>query len=515
MASYLTLLSYCTSGVLASEEGGEGGLMEEIMNLKVKLHLQRQRGRQQRPPSSGGSSGGTPAPTLHPIQQYLKDNGGDMVCDPATNLAGAGVFDFDCQDMNLLSFLTGPNLGSGFFTAFSADTLINDVWGWIDSRTTPAKEYALVGMWDGTSIVDLTNFRAPVAVAFVPSTTANSNINRGLWRDIKVVGNVAYIVSEYNGHGLQVVDLTKVAGLGGGGGGKGNNKKSTTPSRNTTVPTLTPVTTKSEIGRAHNVVAFPEAAKVIACGFGGDATNPICGKNSNGASLAIYDVSSNPLNPVLQDCFVDSTGTIGYVHDAHCVLYQGPDVAYRNKPICALFAETKIVILALDTKAILSHFTYEGFGYVHQGWFSKDHAQIYADDELDEERGYTSNTRTILVDLPTLSNTTPPTIDFFYNTLDTTAYIHPNIDHNLYIKGNYLYQASYTAGCRIREIVAPLQLQEVAFFDMEQECEQVTGECDPFAGIWTFYPYFDSGITIGGSIFDGLFVLQPTSLSPS
>ena len=61
-------------------------------------------------------------------------------------------------------------------------------------------EYAIVGMNTGTSFVRVTNAWYPEVLGFMPSTR-NKASN---WRDIKVVNNAAYIVSEARYHGLQV-----------------------------------------------------------------------------------------------------------------------------------------------------------------------------------------------------------------------------------------------------------------------------------------------------------------------
>jgi len=80
----------------------------------------------------------------------------------------------------------------------------------------------------------------------------------------------------------------------------------------------------------------------------------------------------------------------------------------------------------------------------------------------------------------------------------------------LFTNINFLVlKASYTAGARIRKIVSPLVLKEVAYFDMEQSCEAINSECDDFAGVWTYFPFYESGITVAGSQFQGLFMLQP------
>ena len=83
----------------------------------------------------------------------------------------------------------------------SNSTSLNDIWGWTDPQT--GKEYALVGMSNGTSFVDISNPENPVYIGRLPTQT-----NKSTWRDLKVYQNHVFIVSEASGHGMQVFDLT-------------------------------------------------------------------------------------------------------------------------------------------------------------------------------------------------------------------------------------------------------------------------------------------------------------------
>ena len=84
-----------------------------------------------------------------------------------------------------------------FFSIFE-DIIGNDIWGWTDPQDD--NEYAIIGLSTGTSFVRVTDAVHPEVLGFMPST--GNTISS--WRDIKVVNNVAYIVSEAAGHGLQV-----------------------------------------------------------------------------------------------------------------------------------------------------------------------------------------------------------------------------------------------------------------------------------------------------------------------
>ena len=75
----------------------------------------------------------------------------------------------------------------------------NDCWGY----TAPdGREYALLGVENGTSILDITDTDNVYEVTFIPS--ANS-----IWKDIKTYQHYAYVVTESSG-GMQIIDLSNL-----------------------------------------------------------------------------------------------------------------------------------------------------------------------------------------------------------------------------------------------------------------------------------------------------------------
>lgn len=80
---------------------------------------------------------------------------------------------------------------------YDRDIEYNDVWGY----TSPdGHEYALLGVQDGTAIIDISNPAAIREVSFIAST-------RSIWKDIKTLGHYAYVVNE-SGGGMQILDLS-------------------------------------------------------------------------------------------------------------------------------------------------------------------------------------------------------------------------------------------------------------------------------------------------------------------
>jgi choice-of-anchor B domain-containing protein len=489
----LQLVAFLLSGsvVESMKKGSLTKMSTRLMPLKLKAH-------------ENGSDASAKVRAAN-LKSQIAGSTGPLQCDPSTGLVlGA----YPCKNMTLAAFMTGEDLGSPYAKTANPEiysTFVSDVWGWVD-RTT-GREYALVGMWDGTSIVDITDPTKPRAVVFVETTLGVKNGldgNNNIWRDIKVLGNVMYVGAETSFHGIQTFDLATIRGTEPGLVEQTWNFIMfwlfgfTTA----TVPVVTPTYTTPELGSTHNLVVATKAKKLIAVGM--DVNDKTCpGKNigrpsETVASLAVFDLSDNRRKPAFETC-VDVVGGRGYVHDAHCINYHGPDQKYRGTNICALFMESLIVLFNLDTLTTINSFTYDSQAY------------IYSDDELDEvdQTSGTNYSTCYIFNVTNLDARIEPPRRF------VTPGDHPNIDHNLYVKDGYIYQAAYTSGARIRKILPDMSLEEVAYFDGELACECVVSAdpnctCDSFDGAWTFFPYFESGITIAGGVSVGLFILQPT-----
>ena len=121
---------------------------------------------------------------------------------------------------------------------------------------------------------------------------------------------------------------------------------------------------------------------------------------------------------------------------------------------------------------------------------------MLSDDEIDELRNGTA-TRTFIWSLADLEQ---PNLIGRY-TAATAA-----IDHNLYIRDGYAFQANHNAGLRVLDLsrIAEGELSEVAYFDVNPETDAAG-----FDGAWSVYPFFRSGTVLVSSITRGLFVLRP------
>ncbi|MCB0009629.1 MAG: choice-of-anchor B family protein, partial [Anaerolineales bacterium] len=238
----------------------------------------------------------------------------------------------------------------------------------------------------------------------------------------------------------------------------------------------------SGFGSAHNIVINEDSGYAYGVG-----TNTCAG------GLHMVDISS-PESPTNAGCF----SADGYTHDAQCVNYTGPDSDHQGKEICFNSNEDTLTIVDVSAKSTpvqLARQGYAGSGYAHQGWLTEDQQYFLMDDELDELSSG-NNTRTYIWNVSDLD---APVLIGNY-TAATAA-----TDHNLYVRGQYVYQGNYQAGLRVLSLanISHGILSEVAYFDTFPANNNAG-----FNGVWSIYPYFDSDKVIINDQSRGLFVVS-------
>ena len=379
------------------------------------------------------------------------------------------IKDFNCQGVDLKSFLPIEDIGG------ERGISLNDIWGWTDPQT--GTEYALVGRTDGTAFVDVSDPTNPVYVGQLPLTDG-ARINA--WRDVKVYKDHAYVVADNAGnHGMQIFDLTQLRDV---------------EAENMPV-TFEETAHYDQVNSVHNIVINTESGYAYAVGSSG-------GGKTCGGGLHMINIQ-DPRNPTFAGCFADkSTGRsgTGYTHDAQCVMYDGPDEEYQGREICVGSNETAVSVADVtnkDSAKAISTASYPDHAYVHQGWFTENQRYFYQNDELDEIQGKAEQSRTLIWDMKDLDN---PKL------VKELMLPEKSSDHNLYVKGDKMYQSNYKSGLRILDISDPTNPEEVAHFDTQPYGKNSPG----FQGSWSNYPYFDSGIVVVSSIGEGLFVLKPS-----
>ena len=373
---------------------------------------------------------------------------------------------FACDGVDLVSFLPLGEIGAG------PDGPVNDLWGWTDPVT--GREWALVGHFTGTSFIDLSDPENPEYAGFLPFT---EGARPSIWRDIKVYRDHAFVVSDNaGGHGMQVFELARLRDI-------------------VNAPdTLAPTVVYDRVKSAHNIVINEETG--FAYSVGGASGGETCG-----GGLHMIDIR-DPASPAFAGCFADTATGIfgtGYTHDAVCIVYNGPDTAHRGREICLGSNESALSIADVtdkDRPFAVAVASYPHANYAHQGWIDGGHEYFYMNDELDESSGF-RHTRTMVWDLRDLDD--PIVVEEYLAKTGST-------DHNLYVRGDFMYQSNYKSGLRILDIANRTHPREVGFFDTEP------GEGGAeLLGSWSNYPFFASGIVAVTSMYEGVFFLRGPS----
>ncbi len=379
---------------------------------------------------------------------------GYAVADPASkdfNLAGApaelaaGQI-FDASGVALLSWIP-----VGDFPG--ASTKANDIWGYVSSS---GREYALTGLTRGTAFVEVTDPEEPIIVGFIPHIPT-------IWSDIKVYQQFAYVVSEADSGGMQVIDLTDI---------------------DNAVVTLVNTFTSSGLTQAHNLAINEASGYAYVVGAHGNASD---------GGLFVLDLS-DPANPSFAGAWSDL-----FVHDAQVVTYtQGP---FAGLEIAFAYTGRDLQLRIIDVTdksnmQLIGSTSYPNAGYSHQGWLSWDRKYVYLNDEFDETFSDIPTT-TYVINVEDL--TQPTFVTSFTNGLSST-------DHNLMTRGNFVFEANYTSGLRIYDVANLSSVKEVGYFDT-YPADDMPG----FNGAWSAYPDLPSGNVLVSDMQSGLFILDPTA----
>lgn len=330
------------------------------------------------------------------------------------------------------------------------------------------KEYAIIGLRNGTGVVNITNPLVPVIVGHIPGVSSS-------WREGCVLGDFAYICTE-GGGGIHIIDLRQV---------------------DQGIVTLAATYTDNGVSTGHTIQAIPESNLVI-----------INGGNMSGNVRGLRALDcSNPTEPVEV-----ATWTTKYVHDALYVKRTfGPDA---GKMICYAFCANGtdggmyiidvtatpngqgLNVPKMETLGFIRYFPNATNFYSHSGSISPDGKYIFANDELDEMNDLVSDSSTHIINVEDLRN--PTYGGKFTNPINA-------IDHNSMTQDGFLFLSAYKSGLRIYDMANSPTLTESGFFDTYPE-----GSGFQFSGAWGTWTGFPSGNVIISDINRGLFVVDPS-----
>lgn len=329
----------------------------------------------------------------------MNASGGSVPC------AGGTAGRFPCSRVDLLSHVALD----GFALRPRS---VNDIWGFLDLNTE--REYAVVGLNNGVSVVDVTDPSAPFEAGYV------SGIDT-LWRDVKVFQAWDEDAGRWKSHGyasaeaanrIMVIDLTGLPNAVSFEGMYTDN----TSSHNVYV---------SNVEYATNTPVAGWPAPLL----------QVLGSNRRFGAFRSYSLSDPAVPALAGESPVESEER--YSHDATSMLVTDGRAAACGSGAGACevlfdFSESTFDLWDLSDQAnpaLLSSTTYDGAAYVHSGWWSEDQRYLFVHDEYDEiQQG--RNTILRVFDLGSLRAP-----------VGATEWTGPTaaIDHNGYVRGNRYY----------------------------------------------------------------------------
>ena len=294
--------------------------------------------------------------------------------------------------LNIQQFAHIPNSG------FMVPSELNDIWGWVDSA---GNEYAIVGMNDGTSIIDLSDPLSPQEVLFVPGMNS-------IWRDIKTYGNYAYVTTEAM-NGLLIIDLSNL------------------PDSANTNTYLYTGPSNAQWQRAHNIYIDDRGYAYI------------FGANRGSGGAIILDLNQDPTQPVE---IADINNW--YVHDG---MVKG-DTLFLANGNNSLFSVWDVSNPA--TPVLFSQNPTVGY-YSHNIWSSDDGNYIYTTEE--DNGGHLSEFN--ISDLNNIDLTDKIQAEPGNNIMP----------HNAFYINDYIVNSYYTTGIQIFDVKSKGNIVNVGHFD--------------------------------------------------
>ena len=203
---------------------------------------------------------------------------------------------------------------------------LNDIWGY----SSDDGEYALVGLYDGISVISITNPSSPIDLGFYPGPNS-------MWRDIKTYGAYLYCINETGG-GLQILNLEQVI----------YGVSNPTYIENTNLNFTT----------AHNLYIDENGILYV------------FGSNYSNGGVMMFDLQSSPESPIYLGNYSGS-----YFHDG---MVRGDTLwgaAIYNGEFSVVDVSDKSDPVLLATQSTPNNFT-------HNCWISDDGNTLFTTDEV-------------------------------------------------------------------------------------------------------------------------------------
>ncbi len=382
---------------------------------------------------------------------------------------GGAAGEFRCNNLDLLAHVPLTNLGNN-------NSHGNDIWGHFDLNDN--REYALVGLTNGVSIVEVTDPVNPRVVSFIASQNTT-------WRDLKTYQYFdearrrwmayVYVTADAASVGTMILDLNQL------------------PDK------VVQVSSETTDTSAHNIYISNVDYSTGVALTNRTAYMHVAGSDKQGGAFNSYSLA-NPTNPI-SVYKNEANSRSWYSHDVSSLWItdlRREQCVDKNNDCDLMLDYNENEILLWDktdnTKPFnLARSTYQYVSYVHSGWWTEDRQFISVHDELDEQR-YNLNTR---VRFFAINNLRAPELAGEY--IGPT----PAIDHNGYTRGNRYYISNYERGLVVLDISDPRNPVEAGFFDTYPVADSAS-----FNGAWGTYPFLPSGNILVSDINSGLYVIR-------
>lgn len=320
-------------------------------------------------------------------------------------------------------------------------TRLSNIGGYVDAL---GNEYALVGHPDGLSIVNVTDPVNPYQVFMVPTPNPGSNSNN--WREVKTMGNYAYVVTEAGG-GLQIIDLSDL-------------------------PNSYQVKTWTGDGAISGLLGQIHALHVD------DNHVYLYGTwSAANGGMVLADIS-DPWNPTYAGKYDQK-----YVHDG----YVRADTVYA-----AQIYDGTVAIIDVSNKAnpqVINTIT-TPTAFPHNTWLSDDSKTLFTTDE---------NAGSFLTSYDVSDKMNITELDRIQSFASDSSIV-----HNTHILNDYAVNSWYTDGVTIVDAARPANMIETGYYDFPPASGPNTN------GVWGVYPYLPSGNLVVSHRDSGLYILAPT-----
>jgi choice-of-anchor B domain-containing protein len=274
----------------------------------------------------------------------------------------------------------------------------SDIWGYVDME---GNEYAIIGLHDGTSIVNVTDPTSPFEVFYEPGMNS-------IWRDIKTFGHYAYVTTEAQ-NGLLIIDLSPL------------------PGATNLVASYYTGPVGSEWQSAHNLY-IDEFGYCY-----------VFGANRGEGGTIMLDLNVDPMNPIevgVQDSYYTHDGVVrnnrlyqAHILDGFFTIY---DISDKQNPVF------------LGQRSTPGNFA-------HNVWFSDDDNYLYTTDEI--SNGF----------LGEYNISDPLNIEFSDKIQSSPG--QEVIPHNVHFINDYIVTSYYRDGVTIHDVANKGNMIEVGNFD--------------------------------------------------